>query len=99
MCVYMFVCVYVLVVRMCVCVCPALTTIPEAIKECKSLLTLDLSCNPLGDLCEGLMELRQLRKLHLNDIQLEELPPAIGKLVCAKKMGAVYNTVLYDVGA
>ncbi len=58
---------------------PALSNIPDAIRDCHSLRTLDLSSNSLGELCDGIMELRQLRKLHLNDTQLEELPPNIGK--------------------
>ncbi len=57
----------------------ALASIPDAIRHCQQLISLDLSINPLGSLCEGVTELRQLRKLILNDTQLEELPPNIGK--------------------
>jgi len=73
----------------------ALSTIPDAIKECKSLLTLDLSCNPLGDLCPGLLELRQLRKLQLNDIQLEEIPSNIGRLELLVFAPAIVNLVSF----
>ena len=58
---------------------PALSTIPDSIMECHSLLNLDLSSNPLGEMCDGITELRQLRKLVLNDIQMEDLPPSVGK--------------------
>ena len=57
----------------------ALASIPDAIRHCQQLISLDVSINPLGSLCEGVTELRQLRKLILNDTQLEDLPPNIGK--------------------
>ena len=52
---------------------------PESIGECQDLEVLDLNCNPIGTLCDGLLELRQLRVLILNDSQVEELPPNFGK--------------------
>jgi Leucine-rich repeat (LRR) protein len=59
--------------------CQGLSTIPDSIRECQDLLHLDVSANTLGSIPEGLTELRQLRTLALNDCQLEQLPPNIGK--------------------
>ena len=51
---------------------------PDSIGELQDLEVFDLSSNPVSVLCDGLVELKQLRVLILNDCQVEELPPNIG---------------------
>ena len=57
----------------------AINNMPDSICELQELEVFDMSSNPITALCDGLVELKQLRVLILNDCQLEELPPNIGK--------------------
>ncbi|CAF1593892.1 unnamed protein product [Adineta ricciae] len=55
--------------------------IPDNIRHCRSLQKLDFSGNPLANnLPSGIIHLRQLRQLILNDVSLTELPREIGSL-------------------
>ncbi|UJR16267.1 hypothetical protein I4U23_003174 [Adineta vaga] len=55
--------------------------IPENIRHCRSLQRLDCSGNPLANnLPPGIIHLRQLSQLTLNDVSLAELPREIGSL-------------------
>ncbi|UJR30252.1 hypothetical protein I4U23_017790 [Adineta vaga] len=55
--------------------------IPDNIRHCRSLQKLDFSGNPLANnLPSGIIHLRQLRQLILNDVSLAELPKEIGSL-------------------
>jgi protein scribble len=55
--------------------------IPENIRHCRSLQSLDFSGNPLANnLPSGIIHLRQLTQLILNDVSLAELPKEIGSL-------------------
>ncbi|CAF4850703.1 unnamed protein product, partial [Rotaria sp. Silwood2] len=53
--------------------------IPDNIRHCRSLQRLDCSGNPLANnLPAGIIHLRQLFQLTLNDVSLAELPREIG---------------------
>ncbi|CAF0791519.1 unnamed protein product [Adineta steineri] len=55
--------------------------IPDNIRHCRSLQRLDASGNPLANnLPPGIIHLRQLSQLTLNDVSLAELPREIGSL-------------------
>ncbi|CAF0856291.1 unnamed protein product [Adineta steineri] len=55
--------------------------IPDNIRHCRSLQKLDFSGNPLANnLPSGIIHLRQLSQLILNDVSLAELPKEIGSL-------------------
>ncbi|CAF3413854.1 unnamed protein product [Rotaria sp. Silwood1] len=55
--------------------------IPDNIRHCRSLQRLDCSGNPLANnLPAGIIHLRQLIQLTLNDVSLAELPREIGSL-------------------
>ncbi|CAF1181136.1 unnamed protein product, partial [Rotaria sordida] len=55
--------------------------IPDNIRHCRSLQRLDCSGNPLANnLPAGIIHLRQLNQLTLNDVSLAELPREIGSL-------------------
>ncbi|CAF1044044.1 unnamed protein product, partial [Didymodactylos carnosus] len=55
--------------------------IPDNIRHCRSLQTLDCSGNPLAkNLPPGFIHLRNLSQLTLNDVSLTQLPDEIGSL-------------------
>lgn len=55
--------------------------IPDNIRHCRSLQRLDCSGNPLANnLPSGIIQLRQLSQLTLNDVSLAELPKDLGSL-------------------
>ncbi|CAF0852174.1 unnamed protein product [Didymodactylos carnosus] len=56
--------------------------IPDNIRHCRSLQALDCSGNPLAkNLPSGIIHLRNLSQLTLNDVSLTQLPDEIGSLI------------------
>ena len=93
-CVCGWVCACVRVCGMCACVCVcvcvyvcmclrgvlyAVCSVSGPSIYCTSVLPPLPSLPPPYSLCDGITELRQLRTLILNDCQIEELPPNLGK--------------------
>ncbi|KAH9523504.1 hypothetical protein Btru_040175 [Bulinus truncatus] len=58
--------------------------VPESIKGCKYLRSIDASVNPLGKLPEGFTQLSNLTHLYLNDTFLDFLPGSFGRMVKLK---------------
>lgn len=54
-------------------------SLPDNIRYCKLLTSIDCSSNRLDRLCEGLTMLINLKELYLNDTLLEFLPGNFGR--------------------
>ena len=62
-----------------------LISLPDNIRYCKQLTSLDCSSNRLERLCEGLTMLISLQALYLNDTLLEFLPGNFGRSVTKRR--------------
>lgn len=54
--------------------------LPDSIKECKSLRSIDISVNPFDRFPDAITHIVGLRELYINDAYIEYLPANFGRL-------------------
>ena len=63
-----------------------ISDLPDELQDCRHLLILDLSSNPIARLPDSLTLIRTLTHLALNDTSLTKLPQGLGRLIALRSL-------------
>lgn len=68
--------------------------LPDSIKECKSLRSIDISVNPFDRFPDAITHIVGLRELYINDAYIEYLPANFGRLSSLKTLELRENNMM-----
>lgn len=68
--------------------------LPDSIKECKSLRSIDISVNPFERFPDAITYIVSLRELYLNDAYIEYLPANFGRLSALRTLELRENNMM-----
>lgn len=73
---------------------PGIKELPDSIKECKSLRSIDISVNPFERFPDAITHIVGLRELYINDAYIEYLPANFGRLSALKTLELRENNMM-----
>lgn len=68
--------------------------LPDSIKECKSLRSIDISVNPFDRFPDAITHIVGLRELYINDAYIEYLPANFGRLSALRTLELRENNMM-----
>jgi len=68
--------------------------LPDSIKECKSLRSIDISVNPFERFPDAITHIVALRELYINDAYIEYLPANFGRLSALRTLELRENNMM-----